>query len=170
MSQRSEDPQRQALGAAIRARRKRLGLSRKDLEHETEISYPYLSEIEAGKKNPSNIMLQRIGDALQTSPSELMAAAEQAMAQPSAPARETVSQERMMSPAPMMSPATAAPPPSAKASRITKGFFHRSAAADTDLGSPAEDPLIELLRIAKSLPRHELELLLEVARRFDGGS
>ncbi len=152
MRQKADEQQKQALGAAIRARRKRMGLSRRDVERETEISYPYLSEIEAGKKNPSNSMLQRIGEALQTSPSELMAAAEQTMAQPA--------------PAPMYSPAMAAPAQPIKAQR-TSSFFHEAAASQESADPSEEDPLIELLRLSKSLPRHELQLLLEVARRFE---
>lgn len=159
MRQESEDQQKQALGAAIRARRKRLGLSRRDVERDTDISYPYLSEIEAGKKSPSNAMLQRIGEALQTSPSELMAAAEQAIAQPHPLAAQSL--------APPPSPTTASPSEYIKARR-TSSFFHEQASAPPSDPSE-EDPLIELLRIAKALPRDELELLLEVARRFEGG-
>ena len=40
---------RERLGAAIRRRRVELGKSRKDLERETGLSYPYLTEIEAGR-------------------------------------------------------------------------------------------------------------------------
>jgi transcriptional regulator with XRE-family HTH domain len=158
-----EEIQKQALGAAIRARRKTLGLSRRDLERQTEISYPYLSEIEAGKKNPSNSMLQRIGEALQTTPSELMAMAERTMEQPD------LAMSPMHAPPPaaasISSPAMASP--SQPSPVRTKGFFHKGKVEM--LPEPAEeDPLIELLRIARGLPRHELELLLEVARRFDG--
>ncbi len=164
--QKDEELQKQALGAAIRARRKTLGLSRRDVERETEISYPYLSEIEAGKKNPSNSMLQRIGEALQITPSELMAAAEQTMAQP----------DVAMAPMQMPPPVTASIPSPAMASAAAprpvraKGFFHKADRVETLSEPSEEDPLIELLRIAKALPRHELELLLEVARRFGTGS
>jgi transcriptional regulator with XRE-family HTH domain len=52
------------LGRAIRALRDERGISRRDLEKATGLSYPYLSEIEAGKKSPSSKTLRVIADAL----------------------------------------------------------------------------------------------------------
>jgi transcriptional regulator with XRE-family HTH domain len=52
------------LGRAIACTRLEQGLKRKDLVREAGISYPFLAEIENGKKWPSFPMLDRIALAL----------------------------------------------------------------------------------------------------------
>lgn len=148
------------MGAAIRRRRQGLGLTRRDLERRSDISYPYLSEIEAGKKSPSAAMLERIGAVLDVSPSELMAAAEQTLEQ--------------ATPAPAAPAPAAAPPPMSVTAASAPAHFHRSQQAKVDPAASSrapdveEEPLIELLRIAKSLPGRDLRLLLDLARRLVG--
>lgn len=65
-----------ALGRAIAAMRCERGLKRMELVVEAAVSYPFLAEIESGKKNPSKPTLDRIADALKVTPSELLAYAE----------------------------------------------------------------------------------------------
>jgi Co/Zn/Cd efflux system component len=52
------------LGRAITVRRADLGLKRKDLAKESSLSYPYISELENGGKEPSAKALRQIADAL----------------------------------------------------------------------------------------------------------
>src|SRR4051812_3613675 len=61
------------LGRAIQVRRAELGLKRRQLHEAAGISYPYLSEIENGSKEPSPQRLRAIAEALQTTPEELLA-------------------------------------------------------------------------------------------------
>jgi transcriptional regulator with XRE-family HTH domain len=64
------------LGRAIRVLRAERGLERKELAARCGISYPYLSEIESGKKRPSSQALRAIAEALGVPPHELLATAE----------------------------------------------------------------------------------------------
>ena len=52
------------LGKALRTVRTWQGLSRKELAKETNVSYAYLSQIEAGRKIPSARMLEKLGGGL----------------------------------------------------------------------------------------------------------
>jgi transcriptional regulator with XRE-family HTH domain len=61
------------LGRSIEQRRHELGLSRRDLADRSEVSYPYVSQIETGDRDPSLKTLRRLADALQT-PVESLAA------------------------------------------------------------------------------------------------
>jgi transcriptional regulator with XRE-family HTH domain len=65
-----------ALARAIRSLRTARGLERKELADRAGISYPYLSEIEGGKKRPSSQTLLAVAEALAIRPHELMALAE----------------------------------------------------------------------------------------------
>ena len=71
-------PQRpfEALGRAVALRRTQLGLKRRDLADGAELSYPYISEIENGLKEPSTAALGRIAEALEFSLSELLGLSE----------------------------------------------------------------------------------------------
>lgn len=62
-----------SLGKAIAVRRAELGLKRKDLAARAQLSYPYVSELEKGTKEPSARALQQLADALEMSRTELMA-------------------------------------------------------------------------------------------------
>jgi DNA-binding XRE family transcriptional regulator len=76
-SQSSLDPAYyDALGRAIQVLRVERGMQRKDLAERSGVSYPYLSEIENGKKRPSSESLLAIANALGLRPSELMERAE----------------------------------------------------------------------------------------------
>lgn len=64
------------LGRAVQVRRAELDLKRPELAKLADLSYPYVSEIENGMKTPSTKALSQLAHALQLSPSELMARAE----------------------------------------------------------------------------------------------
>ena len=65
------------LGARIRQLRKARGLTLVQLATATELSHPFLSQLERGLAQPSLGSLRRIAVALETSPIELIAAAEE---------------------------------------------------------------------------------------------
>lgn len=56
------------LGAAVRARRSEVGLTLVELARRTELSHPFLSQIENGHAQPSIDSLYRIARALDTTP------------------------------------------------------------------------------------------------------
>ena len=66
----------QALGRAIKVTRTEQGLERKELARLSGLSYPYLSEIEKGKKRASSEALLPIARALGLRQSELLERAE----------------------------------------------------------------------------------------------
>jgi len=64
-------------GRAVQLRRVELGLKRRELAERADLSYPYISEIENGMKDPSAKALRRIAEALELqSPTELIALAD----------------------------------------------------------------------------------------------
>jgi transcriptional regulator with XRE-family HTH domain len=63
------------LGRAIRTRRRALGLTLLQLAAATELSQPFLSQLELGRTRPSMRSLYRIAEALGTSQQALLAAA-----------------------------------------------------------------------------------------------
>ncbi|ORV54691.1 hypothetical protein AWC02_00035 [Mycolicibacter engbaekii] len=64
-------------GRALAAARAEKGLKRMQLKDLSGLSYPYISEIENGGKYPSQRAIQSLAAALEISPSELIARAEQ---------------------------------------------------------------------------------------------
>lgn len=64
------------LGRAIRVLRTEMGMNRKELAEAAGISYPYLTEIEAGKKSPSTSVLSEIAAVFSMQPHELLARAD----------------------------------------------------------------------------------------------
>ncbi|MGP3533453.1 helix-turn-helix domain-containing protein [Microbacterium sp. RD1] len=66
----------QRLGAAIRALRHSRAMTLVQLADATDLSHPFLSQVERGLAQPSLSSLRKIAVALQTSPIELIAAAE----------------------------------------------------------------------------------------------
>jgi transcriptional regulator with XRE-family HTH domain len=64
------------LGRAIKVHRALLGMERKDLAEAAGLSYPYLAEIENGKKRPSSKVLRSMAEALGLRPSQLLETAE----------------------------------------------------------------------------------------------
>ena len=64
-------------GRALASARSERGLKRMQLKDRSGLSYPYISEIENGGKYPSQRAIQSLADALDMTPSELLARAEQ---------------------------------------------------------------------------------------------
>jgi len=64
------------LGRAIQVRRAELGLGRRELAESARLSYPYLSEVENGKKAPSAKAMWRLARALELGVAELVERAE----------------------------------------------------------------------------------------------
>ncbi len=64
---------RPGVGTAIKLRRTELGLGRRELAERAGLSYPYVSEIENGKKQGSQASLRAIAEALGLRPHELLA-------------------------------------------------------------------------------------------------
>lgn len=62
-----------ALGESIRARRNRLGLTLKDVQHATGLTHSFLSKIERGLARPSMRSLTLVADTLGTTAHSLMA-------------------------------------------------------------------------------------------------
>lgn len=67
-------PGSEELSGLIRGRRQELGMSRRDLADVTELSYPYISQLETGYRLPSHRVMQVLGKALQVDPAELFEA------------------------------------------------------------------------------------------------
>ncbi|HEY1688033.1 MAG TPA: helix-turn-helix transcriptional regulator [Solirubrobacteraceae bacterium] len=66
-----------ALGLAVAACRKQLGLTQEQLANDSGIHQRYLSNVETGKRNPSYASLRRLAAALGLDASQLVAHAEQ---------------------------------------------------------------------------------------------
>lgn len=69
------NPSLTALGAAIRERRTRLGISQEDLAFGSGLDRSYVGGIERGEHNLSLINICRIAEALELSASKLLGAA-----------------------------------------------------------------------------------------------
>lgn len=72
----SERPPAEYFGRALASARAERGLKRMQLKEASGLSYPYIAELENGGKFPSQKALQALADALEMSPSELLARAE----------------------------------------------------------------------------------------------
>lgn len=53
------------LGRAVQQRRHELGWTRRDLAERSEVSYPYVSQIETGERDPSLRTMQRLAETLE---------------------------------------------------------------------------------------------------------
>jgi transcriptional regulator with XRE-family HTH domain len=148
MRQKSKEQTQRQLGAAIKRCRIERGMSRRDLQEATGRSYPYLSEIEAGKKAPSTEVLGQISAALGMEMHELIEAAERGHEPRGwvAPRLSHFHRAAVASPKEMevdaMLDAPAPPPVS------------------------AQDPVDELVHLASQLSDDDLALLVDFARRL----
>lgn len=70
------DPLCAAFGAAVRARRERLGMSQEEFAHRAEVDRTYASGIERGVRNPTLKVIARVAKALGTPAHRLLAAAQ----------------------------------------------------------------------------------------------
>ncbi|HVM34040.1 MAG TPA: helix-turn-helix transcriptional regulator [Actinomycetota bacterium] len=149
MRQKTEDEAvRERLGRAIRRLRAERNLSRRELERRTGLSYPYLSEIEGGKKSPSSKTLRVIADVLGLEVHKLMEIAERGGGPGrshfhGAPGEVAYS---IAEPEPLHSEAVAAAPPPRPMS--------------------PQDPLVQLMSVARALGPEDMALLIDLANRL----
>lgn len=135
------------LGRAIRVARTQQGLNRKELAQLSGLSYPYVSEIESGRKTPSSRALGHIAGALDVAPHELMEAGE-AMSHP--PDTSWFSPRHAF----FLRPAQEA----------LSGIDHASEGAHR---AGPEGGLVDELRAeARRLSRADVALLVDLARRL----
>ena len=62
----------QALGTALKERRNELGLTQEDVAGAAELDRPFITMIEAAKKQPTVSVLWRLAVALQLSPADFI--------------------------------------------------------------------------------------------------
>jgi transcriptional regulator with XRE-family HTH domain len=86
-----KEPGAEEFGRRIKARRERLGLSRRDVVEASGLSYPYVSQLETGYRLPSHKALAALAEALELDPGELSASIpyEEALASSDLGARKT---------------------------------------------------------------------------------
>ncbi|HXJ64766.1 MAG TPA: helix-turn-helix transcriptional regulator [Actinomycetota bacterium] len=115
----SDDPgYYEAVGRAIRVLRTERGLERKELAEASGLSYPYLSEIETGRKRPSSKALFVIAEALGVRPSEVLTLADRYGGRTSTgPATAASFVTAPVQPAPSPAP----PPPAAASTAVAAG-------------------------------------------------
>jgi transcriptional regulator with XRE-family HTH domain len=65
-----------ALGLAVKARRRELGITQETLANDTELHQRWISNVETGKRNPSYASLRRLAAGLGLTASELLLCAE----------------------------------------------------------------------------------------------
>lgn len=65
------------MGARVRARREKRGLSRRELSQRSQVSERFLAQLEAGQGNISLARFAEVADALGVGPAELLAGSEQ---------------------------------------------------------------------------------------------
>lgn len=63
---------RKLVGQNVKALREAKGLSQEELAHRADIHVTYLSGVENGRRNPTILVLERIANALDVSPSQLL--------------------------------------------------------------------------------------------------
>jgi transcriptional regulator with XRE-family HTH domain len=73
-----DDKEALRVGAAVRRRRRSLGLTLAAVAARSGLSVPFLSQIENERARPSTRSLERVADALETTPAHLHAAADSA--------------------------------------------------------------------------------------------
>lgn len=158
-----------ALGRAIRVLRTEQGLNRKELAEASGISYPYLSEIEAGKKQPSSKVLLVLAQALGVSPSDFMALAEARVQGEGFWTTRTAERDR--SPGqpikPMLARARSLHAPAV--ARDQDASEEASPAAPASLAAPDPERAAlerEVHELAEELPTEDLARLVDLARRL----
>lgn len=78
-----------SIAANVRRHRARLGLSQEDLSEATGLSYRYLQDIEAGRKNVTVDTIVRLSKALRVLPSGLLRSARLSKAKPGRPPKRS---------------------------------------------------------------------------------
>lgn len=143
------DPQSEALGRAVKVLRTDQGIDRGELAEMSGLSYPYVSEIENGKKRPSSRALEALASSLGVRAHELLAAAD-ARVEPSMDA--SVSSARLL-------------PTDDRSS-----WFGSEPRGPSSPGRPVprslHGALAELERLLPQLGADDVERVLDLARRL----
>lgn len=157
-----------AVGRAIRVIRTEHGMTRKGLAERSGLSYPYISEIETGKKSPSSKALRSIADAIGIPPHELLAAAETLAMGPrswTSPSRRSFFHESEA----MRTRAE----PTEDFAMARLSMFNAAPPAPvapmSDAGPPEEDDTAELVQRFEELSGPDRELVLDFIRRLSDG-
>ena len=133
-------------GELLRRSRERLGMSRRDLVAATGLSYPYISQLETGYRQPSPAAIQKLADALQLSLDDLFSAMARGRRDEMSVSKESVSEGGTLArwmPNASFTGAGAAPPRMRRAARGRRpeGAYGRSAApapSDPTMGDPRQ--------------------------------
>lgn len=83
-----------ALGRLVQQRRHEIGLTRRELADRSEVSYPYVSQIETGERDPSLKTLRRLAEVLELPVEQLaslVSASDWALSSPPMPVRAAAS-------------------------------------------------------------------------------
>jgi transcriptional regulator with XRE-family HTH domain len=164
----------EAFGRALKVLRAERGLERKELAETAGLSYPYVSEIETGKKRPSSRAVLALAEALGVPAHHLWEMADalqtQTIVEPvSAPGIER-SFFHSESAAPQIPPPSVAPmaAPRSRLARRRAEKADRTAppVADAKQAPPEHRLLDELVSTAARLPAQDLEHLVDLARRL----
>lgn len=152
----AETPAR-ALGRALQVLRSSYGYSRKELAERGGISYPYLSEIEAGKKEPSARALAALAQALGIRQHQLLELADR-YADGEDPAEIA---EDLAPMSPVVAHSMAMP-----ASRSWFRGDREEVASKAMRQQPPRGPLEEAHKRLDSLDDRDLRMVLELLRRL----
>jgi transcriptional regulator with XRE-family HTH domain len=142
-----------AYGACVRQRRAELGLARKELAERAGISYSYLSSIESGQKLPSDSVLSGLASALELSPADLLARAnDMVLAESSSlSADSTSSSARLGTPEASFARTRSSEPPALELSSSDLSASGTSAEIDALLPELSSEDRATLLSVARKL-------------------
>ena len=142
-----------AYGACVRQRRAELGLARKELAERAGISYSYLSSIEAGQKLPSESVLTMLARALELSPADLLASANDMVLSESSErsADSTSRSERLSSSEASWDRTWSSEPPALELSSSDLSASGTSAEIDALLPELSSEDRATLLSVARKL-------------------
>jgi len=142
-----------AYGAVVRQRRAELGLARKELAERARISYSYLSSIESGQKLPSESVLTTLAMALELSPADLLARAnDMVLSESSSRSAESTSRsDSFSSPEASFARTRSSEPPALELSSSDLSASGTSAEIDALLPELSSEDRATLLSVARKL-------------------
>lgn len=153
----------EALGRAIRVIRTERGMNRKELAEVSGVSYPYLSEIESGRKTPSSKVMQQVADALRVRPSDLMVEADRLAIGAGAWRRADQAADAALMAAPPLPAGWADEPMSAKQA-FAEG--KPSSSWGPEKRPASKDRIYLLQRLIRELKGDDVELLIDMAQKL----
>jgi transcriptional regulator with XRE-family HTH domain len=126
-------PRRRRLAEILVDRREALGLSRKELAYRSGLSYPYVSQLESGDREPSMDGLAKLAGALETDVSELVTGLSIAEPESAALAAMPARAELMATDSWLANPSYAAPAaPAARSARMARTASARESSRPAD--------------------------------------